>query len=80
MNFLKLHPATELWWQQRELCSRCTHCKRDDTAMRCTVTRNARSTPWLRASGNHHRYCIDARLLGAECGPQGMLFSPKKED
>jgi hypothetical protein len=77
INFLKVHPATELWWQQRDLCARCAHCKRDDTAMRCMVTKSAHSTPWMRAAGSDQRYCIDARLLGAPCGPQAMLFTPR---
>lgn len=66
MNFMKVHPDTELWWARRDLCARCAHCKKEDTAMRCMATRN-------------DLYCIDSRLLGAPCGPQAMLFVPKKD-
>jgi len=70
-TFLRVHPATELWWQQREQCMRCgnallTRPYEGETILRCTM---------LRQSGAHGSgYCIDARLPDGPCGPEAKLF------
>ncbi len=74
-TFLRVHPATALWWQQREQCMRCSHvCRRlegsrseSSEVLRCKVVR----TP---AGRREWAYCIDAREKGRECGPDGKLF------
>lgn len=68
MNFQRIHPATELWWQQREQCFRCEHFqlyegRSGEGVMYCLV-----GVP---------KYCIDARLEGQPCGPDARLFSEK---
>jgi hypothetical protein len=72
-TFLTVHPATALWWQQREQCLRCANSvagagHEGEGVLRCTAVRIAprRSRPTLGA------YCIDARA-GA-CGPEATLF------
>lgn len=73
-RFLTIHPATELWWQQREQCQRCAHVSRrlegtdreSSEVLRCQVVR----TPLGRRES---AYCIDARATG-ECGPEATLF------
>ena len=71
-TFLTVHPATELWWQQREQCLRCANVDRRlegqkdlSEVLRCKVVR----TP---AGRKEWAYCIDARA-GA-CGPEATLF------
>jgi hypothetical protein len=70
-TFLRVHPATELWWQQREQCMRCgnallTRPYEGETILRCTM---------LRQGGAHGSgYCIDARGLDGPCGPEAKLF------
>jgi hypothetical protein len=76
-TFLTIHPATELWWQQREQCQRCAHVSRrlegtqkeQSEVLRCQVVR----TPLGRRES---AYCIDARATG-ECGPEAKLFQEK---
>jgi hypothetical protein len=72
-EFLSVHPATALWWEQREQCQRCAHVdkrleghKELTEVLRCTRTR----TP---AGRKEWAYCIDARATG-ECGPEATLF------
>lgn len=72
-EFLRVHPATALWWDQREQCARCAHVDRkleghkDVTeVLRCKVTPvKVGRQPWA--------YCIDARSTG-ECGLEAKLF------
>jgi hypothetical protein len=73
-RFLRLHPATEAWWVQRQQCALCSHCQpssgpEGEQIMRCGVTTNKgpRGTA----------YCIDTRLPSGACGPEGRLFQPK---
>jgi hypothetical protein len=66
------HPATLLWWAQREQCYCCAHLRlregdRSEGIMTC---RAAPAEP----------YCIDARLPGEPCGPAGALFEERKHD
>jgi hypothetical protein len=77
MNLLELHPATALWWAQREQCRACAHYTRNKahadqrhegyTGERCTARR---ADQGLR----EFLYCIDARLPGAFCGPDAAMF------
>jgi len=73
------HPATELWWTQREKCRRCTHHFRftlrrrdgeDAGGERC------RACPDKQGK-RAFLYCIDARLADGPCGPDARLFSPR---
>jgi len=76
-TFLTIHPATELWFTQREQCQRCAHVSRrlegtqkeQSEVLRCQVVR----TP---AGRRESAYCIDARATG-ECGPEAKLFQEK---
>lgn len=44
-TFLKVHPRTALWWQQREQCERCAYVKPTASgAMTCTRTSRAEAT------------------------------------
>ena len=77
-TFLTIHPATELWWQQREQCLRCAHVSRrlegtdrkSSEVLRCQVAR----APLGR---RERAYCIDARLPDGPCGPEAKLFKEK---
>jgi hypothetical protein len=74
---IDVHPATILWWEQRETCRRCAHhlfalpLKRsqDDGVggERCKACPAERGKRKL-------LYCIDARLEGKPCGPEAKLF------
>ena len=73
-EFLSVHPATALWWEQRGQCQRCAHVRIKMEAfdesvpvMRCAMVRTPRGRQEL-------AYCIDARLEGARCGPEAKLF------
>lgn len=73
-RFLRLHPATEAWWVQRQQCALCTHCAQitgpeGEQIMRCRVSKN-------KGPGGT-AYCIDARLPSGPCGPGGALFQSK---
>ena len=70
-TFLTIHPATALWFTQREQCLRCanallTRPYEGETIMRCKA---------LRQGGAHGAgYCIDARAENGPCGPNATLF------
>jgi len=76
-QFLRVHPATKLWWEQREQCERCAHCvlyegDEGEGIMRCKAVRVPRTVtrPILGA------YCIDARAQDGLCGPEARLYKP----
>ena len=78
-EFLKPHPATALWWQQREQCMRCANVdrrleghKQVSEVLRCKLSR----TP---AGRKEWAYCVDARSEGRECGPGAKLFKETDE-
>ena len=80
MNFQHLHPATELWFSQRQTCERCAHLLPDDLrVMRCSAVEWQRGTNPVtltkatRATVDF-AYCIDARLAGNPCGPVAKLY------
>ena len=59
MNFLKPHPNTLLWWEQRKKCEQCKCVSIDARrGWRCTLTNN---------------YCIDERQEG-DCGANAVHF------
>lgn len=67
-----VHPATLLWWRQRELCHRCAHLR---------LTEGARSEGIMTCRAQHNEpYCIDQRLPGSACGPSGAMFKELKRD
>lgn len=77
MNFHTVHPATVVWWAQRDTCARCAHArvtlegrKEQSTVMRCATAR-------VPAGKQPYVYCIDARLPSGPCGPDALRFSPK---
>lgn len=65
-RFDEPHPATALWWAQREQCAQCENCAQGD-GMLCVVTVIDGRVAW----------CIDARLEDQPCGPDARLFSPR---
>lgn len=78
-RFLRVHPRTALWWEQREQCKRCAHVRHrpqkftgkgntngSGLGMSCAVS----PARWGEAS------CIGARDLGSPCGPDADLFQP----
>lgn len=85
MNVIAIHPATLLWWEQREQCRRCEH--HYDVELRHKKHYgHSRGGERCKASnyehgarGVQHMYCIDARLPEGRCGPDAKLFTPKKE-
>lgn len=65
-RFDDVHPATKLWWEQRDQCEQCQNCVkaeglRGECIMHCVNDSGA-------------SYCIDARLEGQPCGPDARLF------
>jgi hypothetical protein len=78
-TFLSPHPETVAWQARREKCRSCKHLlkspsvkgKEHDPFMRCGL--------WPLVSVQqpgklHYAYCIDARLPGAQCGPDAALW------
>ncbi len=93
MSSSAVHPATLLWWQQRDKCNACVHRKdkgqsvtgRGGLGDRCTATLVRDMAPLWMATYDKANigppdelvYCIDARLEGAPCGPAARLFKEK---
>lgn len=84
MTFLRPHPATAVWWSQRDQCAGCAHMVESPGAlrggMRCTVSPLGCETQRARAYETRQivgMYCIDARAEGGPCGPSAGLFSPR---
>lgn len=82
-RFLRVHPATQAWWEQRDLCEKCKHMilregNEGESIMRCAVTTPTTGNEGIQAMRQIRRidkmYCIDARLEGQACGPEGRLF------
>jgi len=72
-DYLKLHPATALWWAQRDRCRACAHHFRSDDSR----SERCRAAP--AATGyREFRYCIDARGYAMPCGPDAKQFTPKE--
>ena len=84
-RFLRVHPATEVWWQQREQCESCRHMMLiegniGESIMRCRVSKNEHAGRFRRAHearGIERLYCIDARSPDHPCGPDGKLWIAK---
>lgn len=80
MNFLRPHPDTLLWWEQRQQCELCANCNKREVT-RCTqsshVMRCKVSKTRLPCGKSYTAYCIDARLPGQPCGPDAALFKEK---
>lgn len=73
-RFLKIHPRTELWFEQRKQCEQCANMERvGTTMMKCTKLRGGGGGPsrMLRLD----RSCLHARDPGpAQCGPEARFF------
>ncbi len=74
-RFTTVHPRTALWWMQR---GKCIGCKHSRTAMPPSVAEGRMSCVLTPMRGKGRADCIDAREVGADCGPDAILFSPRK--
>jgi hypothetical protein len=75
---MTVHPATELWWAQRDKCRSCTHHFTFTLRRRYgdeVGGERCRACPAERGK-RAFLYCIDARLADSPCGPAAKLFSP----
>ena len=77
-RFLAVHPATSLWWGQRDQCETCRFFNlreghEGEAIMRCIAAlkfhRPSREMLGI--------YCIDARSENGPCGPDAKLWEPK---
>lgn len=83
-RFLRLHPVTALWWQQRGQCRQCVNYI-DSASPTLDGERCAAAVSADRRKGDHE-YCIDARGADLQredgkagvCGIGGNLFAPRK--
>lgn len=88
-RFLRPHPRTMLWQEQRKKCEVCANLVNpagDPTAMRCSatkitdvmdpqhVTRFKTLTKTRPEMQVISAFCIDAREPTAPCGPDAILF------
>lgn len=82
-RFLTVHPATQVWWQQRERCESCKHLRLrqgegNEGVMRCAVAKHpdpqVRLMLSARAGADLRPYCIDARGEKGSCGPDAALW------
>ena len=79
MNLFEVHPATELWWEQRDKCRGCAHHFRFTLKRRYgddVGGERCKACPAERGKRDY-LYCIDARLESGPCGPDAKLFSPR---
>ena len=84
-RFLTVHPATALWWKQREQCESCKHLRLkrgegNEGVMRCAVARHPDPQVRLMLSARTadlRPYCIDARGEKGSCGPDAALWEGK---
>lgn len=85
-RFLRIHPVTAKWWEQREKCRTCAN-HIGPTAEYPNPGEFCRAAPWLARGWHQNRYenCIDARAAEGErkdgrpgiCGPDAVLWEPK---
>lgn len=74
MRFLRTHPRTALWFEQRAKCERCRHC----VQMPALAGRNSGTAGMRCEVRKPEPYCIDMRDEGiANCGPEGRFFLEK---
>ena len=73
-RFLKIHPRTELWFEQRKQCERCAHV---DPHMPTTARESLRCKAVMKTVPiTVGEYCIDAREDGL-CGPEARFFEER---
>ena len=82
-TFLRVHPATALWWQQREQCKSCRHMRLlEGGVLRCAAAHHPDAQVRLmlsaRAGADVRPYCIDARGEKGDCGPDARLWEGKE--
>lgn len=88
-RFLRPHPRTVLWQEQRKKCEACSNLlipEGEDSGMRCSavkmvdVVNKKHTNRFLTLAKGQQRlqelqaFCIDAREPGAPCGPDAILF------
>lgn len=85
-RFLAVHPATSLWWEQREQCETCKHLRLkqgdgNEAVMRCAVAKHPnqliRQMLAARTTADLRPYCIDSRSKTGSCGPDASLYEPR---
>ena len=74
-RFLTVHPATAVWWQQRDKCESCVHFnlqegREGESIMRCRAALVFRHP--LRPERGV--YCIDVRDEDGPCGPDARMY------
>lgn len=75
-RFLRIHPRTALWFEQRETCERCANC----IVMPPLAGRNSGNGGMRCALNKPEPYCIDMREVGdSTCGPEARFFKEKTE-
>jgi hypothetical protein len=84
-EFLNAHPATLLWWEQREKCRACNHMLLNGASlpvqeMRCYAIDTRAPVARPRGRPATHPYCIDARLPDGLCGPEARCFEPRDDE
>ena len=88
MIHLSVHPATLLWWEQRETCRRCAHHTRDTKTRGATRPRSPNEPTGERCRAAYapvgewrdYMYCIDARMDSGPCGPEAKLFEEREAE
>lgn len=82
MNWSELHPATALWWKQRDKCRACVHHFEFKLSYRIHGDENGgercRACP-AQQGKRAFLYCIDARLADGPCGLDARLFEGKEQ-
>jgi hypothetical protein len=85
-QFLRVHPATQAWWQRRERCESCKHSRLkrgegNEGVLRCNRAQHpnplVRQMLSARVGADLRPYCIDASDEGGQCGPDGKLYEGK---
>ena len=83
-RFLTIHPATALWFEQREKCRVCKHCWVSPLT-NADGSRKVSGGGWYCTEESSvkrvvRQTCSDARATDQPCGPDGLLFQPKTEN
>jgi hypothetical protein len=83
LAFLRVHPRTQKWWEERVTCRACVHYvvgvdRHGAGGERCAAVRY-RVGLGGRSGRTLNMYCIDARDEGSRCGPDAVLFKPRRK-
>ena len=85
-TYLKVHPRTLLWWEQRKQCYDCANLSLRETpsgygkgsmVMECLASGSRPSSSKIQGRPREHSTCIEMRDEGQACSTEALLFRAK---